>query len=70
MLWPRSSASPLDLRVADVIVEINGRAVTGPGAFCDGVAAANWQPTVGVLRAGEPLTVPILAAQPVRGPMT
>jgi S1-C subfamily serine protease len=56
------------LRVDDVITEVNGRAVTGFEPFWDAVAAANWQPTLLVLRQGQALTIRIAAEQPVRTP--
>lgn len=45
------------LRNGDVIFEVNGVAVASADAFWDAVAAANWQPTLGVLRAGKRVSV-------------
>lgn len=56
------------LRVDDVITEVNGRAVTGFEPFWDAVAAADWQPTLRVLRQGRALTIRIGAAQSARAP--
>lgn len=53
------------LRLDDVITGVNGQAVTGFEPFWDAVAAANWQPTLRVLREGRTLTIRIDAAQPV-----
>lgn len=50
------------LRNGDVIFEVNGRAVSSADAFWDGVAAANWQPTLSILRAGKRLSVQIAEA--------
>lgn len=51
------------LRVGDIIVAVNGKAVTGLEPFWDAVAATDWQPTLDVLREGTPLTIRIEAAQ-------
>lgn len=56
------------LRLDDVITDVNGQAVTGFDAFWDAVAAANWQPTLRVLRQGQALTIRIDAAQPAVPP--
>ncbi len=58
------------LRVADVIVEVNGQAVTGFDGFWDAVAAAHWQPTLRVLREGKALTIHIDAVQAARAAAT
>jgi S1-C subfamily serine protease len=58
------------LRVADVIVEVNGRPVASADAFWDAVAAANFQPMLRVLREGKPLSIRIDAAEPMRAPPT
>lgn len=58
-----SQAYASGLRVDDIIVAVNGKAVTGLEPFWDAVAATDWQPTFDVLREGKPLTIRIEAAQ-------
>lgn len=52
------------LRYADVIIDVNGRAVSSAEEFWDAVAAENWQPTLSVLRQGQPLSIRIVAGEP------
>jgi serine protease Do len=52
------------LRQADVIVDVNGRAVSSADEFWDAVAAENWQPTLRVLRQGQPLSIRFVAGEP------
>lgn len=55
------SAYERGLRVGDIIVEVNGRAVSSVEGFWDSVAAAGWQATLKVLRDGKPQSVKLAA---------